>query len=551
MPQRLVTSLTTLLAVLTLIACTASPVETPSHNSPTTSPTAETPTPSAATTVTDDGFSVQLSNGATATGGAGVAPVGTPVSAELTTPVLPTDFGFAVPLGEAIDLTLGAGLQPDGPIRLTLPVPANADPERVFVLAESSDSGRDVEFVDSFFDPVTQTVTVITDHLSWYTVTQVDDEGLVEQFGKWAGSAVGMRSDKPSCVDEPDPRTGGYVLAEPWPTVAWVCATTTVDGSLDVTLYSNSGLVYSVTTDPDGQWQLPTATNLSDIAINALIRRLEADGLTDAALVHGSTARIIFENAHQATIRLELNAALSQLSTIMMGVRMLAPPGSLDTVEWFECVVGVVDTVDDGLSGAQVKSMLECVAVGAKGAGGDLLGLILSAPGALLSQLEGLGRTTTGATTEEFTVTLVSGDAVRELPDGATWLFDLADGGTFTGGQKEQAQLAGLSYPFSTNQWVGCHGDVAQTEFDLNGQYAEMSLDVALQDHTPDGLRATYSLVLDDEMKSTTSVTKGERLARSTIDVRGVSILRIEMHTDDDCGTASKGYASLVQSYVR
>ena len=482
---------------------------------------------------------------------AGVAPLGSKVTAALMTPELPGDYGFATPLGEAIDLVLANDLQPEKPIRITLPVPAGADPERLFVIAESSAPGHEVEFVDSFYDPTAGSVTVITEHLSWFALTQVDEDSLIEQFGKWAGSAMGMRSDKPACVDEPDRSTGGYVLAEPWPTVTWVCAGTAVDGSLDITLQSNSGLVYSVTTVPEGTWHTPTATNLTDMAINSVARTLESNGVSEAALVHGSTSRITFPDAHQATIRLELNAGLSQLSTIAMGIRMLLPPGSLETVELGECGLGVLSTMDEPLSGGQVKSLLECVAVGVKGVGGDLLGLILAAPGALLSQFEGLGRTTVGATREEFTVTLVSGDAIKELPDGATWLFDLVEGRASKGGQEEHARLGGLSYPFSTNQWVGCYGQVQQTSYDLDRRYSEVSLDLAIQDHAPDVFRATYVVLVDDNPVATSSIAKGERSDRLDISVRGAENLRVEMRTDDECSTAAKGYASLVQSYAR
>lgn len=175
-------------------------------------------------------------------------------------------------------------------------------------------------------------------------------------------------------------------------------------------------------------------------------------------------------------------------------------------------------------------------------------------PRNLAAQLEGAYRTLAGTDVEEFDVFLVAADALRELPEGGSWLWELTSrGNNPTGGRQDVAVVPRGSdtsaYPFSTNQWVGC-GSISHQTFGLDSEWATLSLALALQEHTPVHLTALVSVLADGEQIHSATVRAGAPSERVELDVSGVDSLRVEATTLDTCGTAPKGYMALVQSYV-
>lgn len=520
--------------------------------------TSGAPSRAATGEVGPDGFRIELAEGIVVSGDSDVAPAGTVVRAEIVEQDVPGDFGtFATPVAPVVDITLGDGLQPATPITLQFAFTADEaqslQADRLFVLGESATDGRDVDFVEASWDNGTRTMTATLEHLSWYTVTRVDDRALGERMGEWINQQAGVRTPKPACVDEPIRPSGSYVLAEPWPDAAWVCARESAD-TVTVELTSNSGLVYEIRSRPDGEYAPLTALSASGVLTTLAHRYMEGRLGGDAILLPGGDMDITYDRPFSsARIELKIEPGLSQISSLTFGTSMLLPASWAERLDWYGCATDALET----LTGASAtRAVLSCVGAGIGGTAGALLGIVTAGPGLLFTQIEGLVKEARRQNVESFTVSLVAGDAVRELPQGASWLFEHAAGGQSTSGDEDIAEIAAAgdtvaSYPFSTNQWVSCTREPAEARYTLGGDWRTLSLAPAVQAHAPEGLTATIEVIGDGNVLFSGEVARGAPLSRTELDVTGVEDLVVTAITASPCGSASKGYAALVQAYLR
>ena len=502
--------------------------------------------------VHDAGFRLELAGGVEVTAPSGVAPPGTRVTAKVIDPRIPQSHSFVTAIGPAVDIQLAGGTRPETPITIDFPIPENIaiDPNRLFVLGESADPDRAADFVESSWNASTRTITATTDHLSWYAVTTVEPEELTVQFTRWvAESFSGNRTSKPDCVDAPT-TSGAYVLADPWPTAAWVCATERA-GRVTLTLESNSGLVFVISTDPEGTFDHLAATSTAGIATALVAMRMQdADLLNgDGVLLAGESTSITYDAPYEP-VQLRLTAApgLSQVAVLSMGVSMLLPEKWASALNWGECGFDGLGSLS-GRSNGAVDAVLSCLAAPDNTAS-QLLGLLTTGPQLIGAELDGIRREVQGTNVERFTVYLVADDARSSLPQGARWLFDVPSRGTSTSGDEEIATLSsGASYPFSTNQWVGCDV-IAETRFALNGRWSQLDIGLALQSHTPSWLSAQFAIAADGRPIYSTTITPSAMSPRQQLDVRGVEELTVTATTSSECTSASKGYGTLVQAFV-
>lgn len=515
------------------------------------------PGDSASGTVGSSGFVLNLA-GVTVRASAGVAPEGTPVSAELIEAPSFGEFGgFAAPVARGVDITLGDRMQPLSPVTIIFDVAEDDwDNTRLFLLGESRDEGRDIEFVKSTRDGTERTVTAIAQHLSWYSVAKVDQRQLGEKFGEWIDVASGIRTTKPACVDEPNRLSGSYTFAAPWPDSAWVCTTETAE-DVTVTLKSNSGLVFEVTSTPRARVSDPRTLNSAGLATAAAALQMKRSGLLkgDGVLVAGGELSITypkpFESAH---ITMRVSPVLTQVSTLAWGGQMLLPDEWSTAIDWWNCVADAVDGAVGGGSGEQFAAAVGCAATSVGDVAGELLGMIADAPGKLATQFEGAGKELTGSDVEEFDAYLVSKDAVRSISWTAKWLYELPNMGGSTSGNADIALVqigdAIALFPLSTNQWIGCDGNINTVVYELDGKWSTLNFAFALQSHTPRGLMAEWSVQADGRGIYSSTTRPGDPLERIELDVKGVQRLQFSAQTRDACATASKGYGALVQGYV-
>jgi hypothetical protein len=253
-------------------------------------------------------------------------------------------------------------------------------------------------------------------------------------------------------------------------------------------------------------------------------------------------------------MEVQVEPVLSQISSLTFGAGMLLPPSWSSSVDWYSCASDSLET----LAGAQLlKAITTCAGAKVGGSAGGLLNILANGPGLVFTQIEGAVRTATGENNEAFTVSLIAADAIRELPAGAEWLFEHTVSGDQTSGQEDTANLVGdgsavAAYPFSTNQWVACTRKPDESTYALNGQWETLSMGLAVQAHAPVGLVATVEVLGDGQMLWSGEVTREAPAPRMDVGVSRVQQLTVTAVTEPSaCGSASKGYAALVQAYLR
>lgn len=215
------------------------------------------------------------------------------------------------------------------------------------------------------------------------------------------------------------------------------------------------------------------------------------------------------------------------------------------------------DGLETLVGGEALRAMVSCVAAQIGGSGGGLLGILATGPGLIFTQAEGMWRTWQGTDNEGFTVTLIAADAVKELPPGAQWLFDLTTAGDSTSGEEDNANLVTAegsvaSYPFSTNHWISCVRRPSTSAYALNGEFDILSFRPAVQAHAPAGMVASFTVLGDGQQLWTGEAERDWSLPRMEIPVTGVQELTVIASTDfDSCTGARKGWGALVQAHVQ
>lgn len=509
--------------------------------------------------VSPEGFEVSIS-GVTARAPGGVAPVGTIVRLEAAVVDLPVEVTtFAIELGASVRLTIGDGLQPSQPVTFEFALDPNRfpDPEaEPFALIES-DSVIGAEFAESNWDPQRATLSVKAEHLSWLAPVGVSSKGLGEQLGDWINSLLGSETTRPECVSNTvDLALGQLSIGPPSDEVVWPCLSRQGD-TIELSLQSNSGLVWEILTEPKGAPLPVTASSLAGLVTAALANQLAESLEGDSVLIPLETAKFEYtpsDPPQQVALRTE--PGLSQIATIIWGLTMLFPAKWLENLKDAECLLDIVGGASAGASAEVTRAVLECAAEALGGVVGGIVGILLSGPALLSSQLEGAIREINQTNVVAFTTQLTPYPTeVLTLPAGAQWLHEVPSTGTSSSGDEDSADVVdnGRLYEYrnSTNQWIGCDGTVAKIVFALDGQWTELSMAFGLQTATPDGLSAQLVISGDGTPLLTTTVTQGTVLSRRVIDVTGVTNLEVEASTQDRCGFSPEGYGAFLDTYVR
>ena len=510
----------------------------------------------------DGGFSIAV-RGVEIKASAGTTEAGTEVQLDTIAVQLPTDVEtFATPAGTAISLTL-EGKQPQQPLTATFDIPKGIDPDTVFVLGEDPTTGSGVAFVESTFDTARSTVSATIEHLSWFAPVVVEKESFSNQLRDWINESLGTASAPPECFGEKNELEFSPVQDN----VVWPCGTETATGA-DWSLQSNSGLVWQVLTNPSAQYEPLTSLSMSGVATAAVYNQIKGALKGDSVMLPLETLKAKFSDAPPYTIALKVEPGLSQVATITWGLSMILPKKWMDLAAKGECLVGIVKAGTSSISGETLRSVLSCVGSALEGTGADILGILLTGPGLLATQLQGVAREIMQTNAVQFTLGYSNTNRIGELPADATWLDDLPQEINPRKATDESASISigatRLSFPNSTNFWVGCDGDVDDTTFYPEGNFTTLSIASALEDIAPDGMtvavqigviyeegRTPLDTVFGDRTKiAEWTVQKGAITPRQEIDISGVWALHIYSSTADECSDEKKGYLALLDAYV-
>lgn|GEM_PF-4832218 len=524
------------------------------------------PRTSAEATVGDGGFTASV-DGVTVTGPAGVAPAGTRVTVTSISAPLPDDVrSFSEVVGTAVEVVLGDGLQPLLPLELTFRVDDGADPSRVFVLAEDESTGTGVAFTESSVDAVSGTVTAQVEHLSWFAPVAVDERTFSERVRDWIGEFAGTGSARPECFGVAPPEGPQFTAVRD--DVVWPCLRRGGDGT-GWELHSNSGLVWEVLTAPTAAYEPLTALTVPGILTAALANRLVAAGALegDTVMLPLETLRGAFTDDSGGRFALRVEPGLSQLTTIMFGLSMILPEKWITLIERATCLFDVIKTATSSPSGESFRAILACAGSILAGAGGALIGIILTGPGLLATQLEGLARELMQTNTVEFRLGYADPNQVDGISADARWLYELPQESVPNPARQVSAVVPvdghDVVFSHSSSVWVGCGGSDHEVWFFLDGNYSSLSFALGMLAHTPPGLTATFEIEAVGEEwwrypfpweyaepLGSWSVTRGTVIARQTLPVDGIWFVIVRARTADPCGTADIGYGALLDAYV-
>ncbi|TFD11313.1 hypothetical protein E3T26_12885 [Cryobacterium sp. TMT1-21] len=523
-------------------------------------PASQTSETTATVEAGDGGFSIAV-HGVEVKAPAGTTNVGTRVQLDTIDASLPEDVStFATPTGTAISLTL-EGKQPQKSLTATFDIPKEVDPATVFIIGEDPSTGSGVAFVESTFDTSRSTISASVEHLSWFSPVVVEEESFSNQVRDWINESLGTSSDAPDCFGEKNELMFSPVTDN----VVWPCATETATGAT-WSLQSDSGLVWQVLTEPTAQYEPLTSLSVSGIATAAVYNQIKGALKGDSVMLSLETLKAEFSEAPPYTIALKVEPGLSQVATIMWGLSMILPKKWMDLAASGECLVGIVKAGTSSISGESLRSTLGCVGSALEGTGAAILGILLTGPGLLATQLQGLAREITQTNAVQFTLGYRNTNRVGELPSEATWLDDLPQEINPREAMDESASISidgtHLSFPNSTNFWVGCGGEVDDTTFYPDSDFTTLNLASAVEDIAPEGMTVLVQIgvlyeegltpVLEDRTKiAEWTVQKGTITPRQEIDISGVVALHIYTSTTDECSDEDKGYLVLLDPFVK
>lgn len=515
--------------------------------------------PTGSAQVDDDGFSMSVAD-TRISAPAGVAPVGTAVTAESATmDVSAVAWGGATSLGEGVDVTLEGDAQPQQPVHLEFQIPEDVqvpDGDVVLVVAAGAESDRP-ELLDARWDPENREVITTTDHFSKFQPILVNAQRATEGFGRELDKVIRSTTDAPACFGK-DPLEGdGEIVVSPINDDAvWPCLH--LDGEkLTLEMQNNSSLAWVYASDPEVTPSTPTASTAAGIVTAALHPYLEG-GRAQAIVLPkegGSVEYDVSDLPIQAS--LDASPGMMLLSALVTTLQTMMPPG----VEWAhavtkaECMAGIAKTVVDGSSPADVTvTVLNCFGGVVGGGAGRITTMMTGGPGALYGMVHGaLGEIWNNGNYVPFEIELNVPAAASRLGPGERHLWEVGSSSGMLSanpsGEGVDSLILDNGVPHlwaaATSQWVGCDAEQARTEYNLDGDYTRLSATPGVRTGTPDGLTARFEFEVDGEVVHTASVTAGLIGEPFELDLTGAEELVVTAATDDECTNEDLAYGTL------
>ncbi|GAA4749126.1 hypothetical protein GCM10023217_19190 [Gordonia alkaliphila] len=353
---------------------------------------------SSASVVTDTGIDFSSEDFVVRADG-GVAPVGTEVTVTPSEAALPGDWAqFATAAGPAADITLEDGRQPATPISIEFTKVANEKAN--FVLTETD---GEVELLPRIPG---QRLATETTHLSTFWPVVFD----VNRYGAYAGDAIGtalnISSEPPSCYRGDGVNAAGSArVSKVAGNVLYPCIET--NGSdAELSLQSNSGLTWTVATDPQWRPMLPTTFKLSSAVTASAWGNADPALTRGAALLLPEATTILTTDSFVATeVKAVVNPVLSQIRTGALAVDIFVPDQIAKNMTKASCATDLLQSSTGTIAAAVMQSAASCVGSVVGGSAAEVIGIVVDGGGALWTQLEGIVRTASMTDDVTFQVT--------------------------------------------------------------------------------------------------------------------------------------------------
>lgn len=350
-------------------------------------------------TVSEGGFEV-AQGPMTITGPAGVAPIGSTVTASSSDKALPNDVHemvevFSAPVEVKID---NGNTQPAVPVTFSFKLDGaeaqrQVDAGHTPVLLLQSEGSDSVDVLEATWNQDTQTLTGQAPHLSFGWPGFLKPDAIINEVGAAFTSVFGLSFPKPDCVGgSADFTSTSYTVSPVSGDVAWPCIRlnkAAQEGTLGIDLYSNSPYIWKVQTNPD---PIETSGSLGDveaIPAVALYREiLDNDADSDRILLPGQSISLDFGQYNMSpksgVLSYDLGVYLVGLTGYGIGTVMSKfAPGKyqriLEDKAAIQCLIDLSETFNDlqgGLTGARMGDLIKGVIACTGAVGGSVFGAI-------------------------------------------------------------------------------------------------------------------------------------------------------------------------------
>ncbi len=341
-------------------------------------------------TVTDEGISLETSS-FRISAPPGVAPEGTSVTVREVEDDIPGEWSkFTTRQGPAAEILLEGGtVQPEQPITVEF---LNVEPsETTFILHEEGDGAVPLETTRG------DGVVVQASHLSkfWAAAANVGD------FSGWVLDQMtyftGMNSPRPNCfrADGAYPEFEATISPVRGDAV-WPCLKNGPSG-IDLEITGNNALAWTVSATPSWNFSgTPDSSSIEEVALVDGWRHFSPRSASEDLLSPTGTTILNRSDITNSTITLTMHPGMTETwvaISILTSLVNFPDQGKYDAVN---CLLGqttgILDGYDTGNFSSVLRSGVDCIS----SVGGPKLGIIsllLSSPGFLWANIEGLLRT--------------------------------------------------------------------------------------------------------------------------------------------------------------
>lgn len=355
--------------------------------------------------VTDSGLPYS-SDDVAITAAAGVAPSGTTVSVDRTSAAVPGEWArFAAPAAPGVTIVLGTGQQPASPI--TIDFKQIQRTANTFVITESAGKVELLPYGEG------STLSAQTDHLSSFWPVIFDVERYRQYATEYVANALGITTPAPGCFQRDGlyPDAGGRISSIAGD-VAWPCLSRR-GSTVELSLQTNSGPTWQVSTQPRWQAQYPTTLSVASAIADSVWRQTSN---SSALLLPDSTLNLTTAKLTDTRVRMTVDPVMSQVRTAALAVDIFIPDEIASRINSAECIQGLISagTLEEEASGSGMAAVARCIGAAAGGVVASIIGIVADGGAALWTQLEGAIRTVLSADDVSFEVAEIPGDAIGD-----------------------------------------------------------------------------------------------------------------------------------------
>lgn len=367
------------------------------------------------TTVDDSGLEFD-SDDFKVTAPSGVAPSGTEVEMRKSDAPLTGEWAeFSSSTGIGIEIVIEGNAQPMQPI--TVEFKSIESAENIFVIIEDENGTELAELVDS------PTLTATTTHLSTLKAIFFNVSDFADFAMRRVTDTLGMSSSQPDCYrrDGTYPEYSARITRVQGDAV-WPCLKDSAS-QMNLTIQSNSGIPWLVTTDGDWSEMGPTSTSASTIAMLSVWRTLYGNNSEYSLLMPAEEIEYSTRRINDTQVDLKIDPVMAEVYAVTTALDVFLDHEVLDRINLAECGIDTATAhavpapapVQHYFSSASLAAIAKCIGTLGGRQIGLVISLISSTTSGLWTNIEGALRSNTNTANLSFEVRTGAADINTDI----------------------------------------------------------------------------------------------------------------------------------------